>query len=209
MAGASSLTKLPADSSAGDSFGSPTARHNQLNIQEAVTGAGAGKKTGFVASEDAIAVARDEAVFPVAKRPGDNAQEHTENLPNAAELLHHEQDGVGPNQQVLLGRFVVDDDVDRVEIAGVGAVASQDSGGQSALQRGKAEDGVAVAAEDGTARTGCKVRRRRRRGGWAGTCVLDTEDFTTRAAPERNTETPAEARSVSSAEYTFRGRRQT
>jgi hypothetical protein len=43
---------------------------------------------------------------------------------------------------------MVDDDVDRIERVGAGAVLGEDAGSESALQRGETEDGVAVAAKD-------------------------------------------------------------
>jgi len=43
---------------------------------------------------------------------------------------------------------VIDDHVDRVEIGGINAVAGEDAGGEGALQRGKTEGGIAIAAED-------------------------------------------------------------
>lgn len=43
---------------------------------------------------------------------------------------------------------MIDYDVDCVEIGGTGAVAGEDGSGKRALQRGEAEDGVAIAAED-------------------------------------------------------------
>ena len=45
------------------------------------------------------------------------------------------------------GQVRVDDDVERVKIAGIDAVAGEDAGGESALQRGKAKYRVAIAAE--------------------------------------------------------------
>lgn len=43
---------------------------------------------------------------------------------------------------------MVNDDVNGIEVTRVGAVASQDAGGESTLQRRKTEDGVVVPVED-------------------------------------------------------------
>jgi len=49
---------------------------------------------------------------------------------------------------MFVGEFVIDDDVDCVEITGAGGVAGEDGCGESALQRGETEEGIAVTAEN-------------------------------------------------------------
>ncbi len=52
-------------------------------------------------------------------------------------LLQHENYGVGAGDQIFVWKVGVDCHIDRVQIAGVGAVAGKDGRGESALQRGK------------------------------------------------------------------------
>jgi len=78
-----------------------------LHIQEAVATFGTGEHAGFEAAEDAVAVAGDEAIGSVAQGLGQELEEESEKLPNSAELLQHEDDGVGASEEmfVRLGFF--------------------------------------------------------------------------------------------------------
>jgi hypothetical protein len=63
-------------------------------------------------------------------------------------LLEDEEYGFGAGEQGFVGEFVVEHYVDCVEIGGVGGVASEDGGGERALQRDEMEDGIAIPAKD-------------------------------------------------------------
>ena len=89
----------------------------------------AGKDAGFGAAEDTVAVAGDEAVSPVAEGLGQELEEKSEELPEAAELMQDEDDRVGAREEMFAGEFVIHDDVDGVEILGISAATGQDAGG--------------------------------------------------------------------------------
>jgi hypothetical protein len=63
-------------------------------------------------------------------------------------LFEDIEDGGGAGEQLFVGKFVVEDDVNGIEVAGVGAVAGEDACGERALQGGETEDGMAIAAEN-------------------------------------------------------------
>jgi len=118
-----------------------------LYIQEAGAGGFGWDGTGIVAAEDAVAGAGYEAVGPVAEGARDGSDDCGE-APEAAELVKDKNDSVGAGQQALVSEIGVHNDVDGIEVGGIRAVAGQDAGRQRALQRGEAEDGVRIAAED-------------------------------------------------------------
>ena len=68
--------------------------------------------------------------------------------PEARMLLQHENYGVGAGDQIFVWKVGVDCHIDRVQIAGVGAVAGKDGRGESALQRGKTEESITIAAQN-------------------------------------------------------------
>ena len=88
----------------------------------------AGQLVNIGASEDAVAVAGYDVVSRVAEEFGQELQQECGGPPEA-ELLQNEEDGVGAGEQIFVGEFIVDDDVDGVQIAGVGAVADEDGRG--------------------------------------------------------------------------------
>ena len=63
-------------------------------------------------------------------------------------MFEDERRGVGAGEQRFVGEFMVEDDIDRIEVGGVGAVAGEDAGGEWALQRGETEYGIVIAAEN-------------------------------------------------------------
>ena len=63
-------------------------------------------------------------------------------------MIQYEDDGVGPGEEMFAGEFMVEDDVDGVESAGVDAAAVEDVGGERALQRGESEGGIGIATEN-------------------------------------------------------------
>lgn len=63
-------------------------------------------------------------------------------------MIEDEADGVRAGKDVFVRQVVVEDNVNRIEASGVGAVAGKDAGGERALQRGEAENGTAVTAKN-------------------------------------------------------------
>lgn len=130
----------------GDAAGAP--RHSLLPVEEAAAILITRQCAGVGAAKNAIAAAGDGIVGRIAEKPGQKLQEEGGWAPEASELLEDEEGGVGAGEQRFVGEIVVEDYVDRVQIGGVDAVAGEDAGGGSALQRGETEDGMAVAAKD-------------------------------------------------------------
>src|ERR1700719_3299679 len=106
----------------------------------------AGHGADFGAAENCVAVAGYDIVGGITQEPGHRLQNECSGTTRAWELFQGEEDGIGAGEQMFVGEFVVDDDVNCVEIDGAGGVAGEDGCGESALQRG--EDGVAVTAEN-------------------------------------------------------------
>jgi hypothetical protein len=104
--------------------------------------------TGFEAAEEAVAVASYGVVGRVAEKFWDQLQQGCNWGPRACELLQDEEDGVGAGEEEFVGKSIVEDNIDRVEVAGVGPVAGEDAGDESALQRGETEERIAIAAEN-------------------------------------------------------------
>lgn len=67
--------------------------------------------------------------------------------PRAFELAQGEEDGVRAGEEAFAREFVVQDDVDGVEVTGIRAVTGEGAGGERALQRGETENGVGIMAE--------------------------------------------------------------
>jgi hypothetical protein len=119
-----------------------------LYIQKTATRFRVGKNAGFGAAEDLVAVPGDEMVSLIADNAGKDPESKAEESPASAEPLKGEKDCVGARQQVLIRQFVIQHDVDRVEIAGIPSMAIKDAGGKSALQRGKTKAVLRVALQD-------------------------------------------------------------
>ncbi len=119
------------------------------------------------AAEDAIAALGCGLVSRFPKESGYHAEKDCGCGPRATELSQHEENGISAGEEIfvcpsfgwvvrgwilanwiLANWIMVDDDVDRIERVGAGAVLGEDAGSESALQRGETEDGVAVAAKD-------------------------------------------------------------
>lgn len=101
---------------------------------------------GFVFAEDAIAIARHHLVNQIAKHFRQDTPDCGQ-LPYAAQLLKHVENGIGTCQQSFVRLAVVPDDVDRVEVVGVHAVIRHQRLRKVALQRRKSKTIVCVALE--------------------------------------------------------------
>jgi hypothetical protein len=107
-----------------------------------------GEHAIFGAAENAVAVAGDEAIPSVAQRSGQESEDDTEDLPESAKALENEDNDVRAREETFVRKFVIEDDVDGVKVLRIGIVTGQDTRGERTLQRGKAKDGVGIAAED-------------------------------------------------------------
>jgi hypothetical protein len=119
-----------------------------LHVQKTATRFRVGKNAGFGAAEDLVAVPGDEMVSPIADNEGKDPEGKAEEAPASAELLKGIENRIGARQQVLIRQFVVQHDVDGIEVAGIASVAIKDAGGKSALQRSKAKAVLRVALKD-------------------------------------------------------------
>ena len=114
----------------------------------------AGQRASVGAAEDAIAMAGDSVVSGVEEELGKESEHECGGVPRAAELGKHEErcGGAGEQEFVCLSVWTmgvrIDDDIDRIQMAGVKVVTGEDAGGEGALQRCETEDGIAVAAND-------------------------------------------------------------
>jgi len=94
-------------------------------------------------------MAGDGVVEEVAQELGQQVKEKCGGGQRRAESLEDEECCIGAGEQEFAGsRIEIEDDIDRVEIAGVEIVAGEDAGGESALQRSETKHGIAIAAED-------------------------------------------------------------
>jgi hypothetical protein len=99
-------------------------------------------------------MAGDSVVGGVSEEFGKESEHECGGVPRAAELGKHEESGVGAGEQEFVCLSVwtmgvrIDDDVDRIQMAGVKVVTGEDAGGKGALQRCETEDGIAVPAKD-------------------------------------------------------------
>jgi hypothetical protein len=103
-------------------------------------------------------MAGDSVVSGVEEELGKESEYECGSVPRAAELGKHEESGGGAGEQEFVCLFVcvsvwtmgvrIDDDVDRIQMAGVKVVTGEDAGGKGALQRCETESGIAVAAKD-------------------------------------------------------------
>src|SRR5580692_1839039 len=118
------------------------------HIQETIAIFGGRQHAGFEATEDAVAIAGDYAVSPIAEEAGLELRHETQEAPEAPELLEDEDCGVGTSQQVFIGLIGVDDDINGVEISGVRPAPRKDARGQGTLQRSEAENSCGIAAQD-------------------------------------------------------------
>jgi hypothetical protein len=122
--------------------------HLIVAVEKAVAILLAGHGAYFGAAEEAVAVAGYDVVSRIAQERRHKLHKKCEQRPRARELFQDEEDSIGAGEQMFVGEFVVEDDVNCVEITGAGGVAGEDGCGESALQRGETEDGVAVTAEN-------------------------------------------------------------
>jgi hypothetical protein len=133
-----------------------------LEIEEAAAILRAGKNAGFGTAEDAVAAPGYGVVSRFPKESGHHLEKNCGYAPTTTESLQDEENGIGPGEKIfvrpsfgwvvhgwILAHWIrVDDDVDRIESVGAGAVLGEDAGSERALQRGETEDGVAIAAKD-------------------------------------------------------------
>ena len=75
-------------------------------------------------------------------------EEEAQELPDSAEFFQDKDDGIGAREETFVGKFVIDDDVDSVEVLGICAVAGQDAGSERALQRCETKDSVGITADN-------------------------------------------------------------
>jgi len=93
------------------------------------------QRTGLVLSEDAIPVPRDQVVAPVAHSPWEQREQHRAKLPTSAKLPQDLNGCVVSRKQSLTGLLVIEHQIKRVEIIGIGIVLPQKVAGKIALQR--------------------------------------------------------------------------
>lgn len=100
------------------------------------------------AAEEAVAVAGNFVVSGFAEEFGKSLQKRCCEIPGSAELLQYEQSRTGTREQAFIFRFVVEDNINRIQIARIYAVAREDASGEIALQRSEVEGLFAVAAKN-------------------------------------------------------------
>ena len=106
-----------------------------------------GQKAAVALAEDAVAVAGNHFVSPVAKPPGDDSQQGCRNGPMSTYLSQYGNDGVGAHRNPFLGPTAVFDEVYGIQIAGIEAMTLKDSAREIALQGGEAETTVGIALQ--------------------------------------------------------------
>ena len=107
-----------------------------------------GQCAGFGADEEPEPPPGDGVVGAIAEQFGQELHEESESAPESSKLLQDEDGRSGAGEQRFVGQFMVEHDVDGVEVGGAGAVPEKDAGSEGALQRGETEDRFAIAAED-------------------------------------------------------------
>ena len=75
-------------------------------------------------------------------------EEDDEDLPDSTESFQDEDDSVRAREKMFVGKFVIGDNVDGVEVVGISPVTRKDAGREGALQRCETKDGVGIPAED-------------------------------------------------------------
>jgi hypothetical protein len=124
---------------------------------------GGGEGAGFRSAEDAVAVARDNTVTPVAERTGKQSQERRNDSPEqrsgrgwcrrggglaCSHMCEDENNRVRTRQQLLGCPFAIEHDVNRIEVPSVCSMPGQNALSQRALQRGEAKDPLGIAAQN-------------------------------------------------------------
>jgi len=122
-----------------------SAQSSSLGVQKPVPVFFFRKRADIVFAEDAVAVAGNDVVSPVAQRFGQGSQEKAYSAPESSQFSEHGDDGIGAGGGALAGFFY---EVHRIQIVRVETVLPQDSGGEVALQRGETEVGVEIAFQD-------------------------------------------------------------
>jgi len=100
------------------------------------------------ASENAVAMAGDSVVGKVSQESGNHGQGSCQRAPWDCKLAKYIKHSGGAREQILAGKFGVEDEVDRVKVGRLNAVAGQNAGCDGTLQRGETKDAIAVAAQD-------------------------------------------------------------
>ena len=104
-----------------------------------------GQKAAVALAEDAVAVAGNHFVSPVAKPPGDDSQQGCRNGPMSTYLSQYGNNGVRAHRNPFPGPTAVFDEVYGIQIAGIEAMTLKDSAREIALQGGEAEAAVDIA----------------------------------------------------------------
>jgi hypothetical protein len=121
-----------------------------LEVEEAAAILSARQFAALELAEDVVAAAGGGTVGTVADEFRWELEQKREQTPACAELLEHEQDGIGAREHELWRpvRIAVEDNIQCVEVGGTDVVAGKDAGGKSALQRCEAEGAVRIATEN-------------------------------------------------------------
>lgn len=106
------------------------------------------QRTGIVFAEDSVTVAGDQIVSPIAKPSRQQPQRKRKTLPDAAQFMQDEDYSVGPGRELLVRLVVVQDHIDGVQVARIGAESFENAACELALQRGKAETIVRIALQN-------------------------------------------------------------
>jgi hypothetical protein len=106
-----------------------------------------GERAGVEFAEDRVAIAGNKVVEGVAKGAREEVPERTANAPGASEFTEDVGDSIGAGDELFVRFLGPHYDVKRVEILGAGSVALEDASGEGALERGEAEEIVAIVAE--------------------------------------------------------------
>ncbi|HWX92861.1 MAG TPA: hypothetical protein VNY29_09535 [Terriglobales bacterium] len=116
-------------------------------VEESVALAGIGPGAGVELAEDLVAIAGNDLVQDIANHPRQCFPEETTNAAGPSEFAQDVGHGIGAREESFLGLLVVRDDVERVEIDSVGSMTSENLSGERALQRGEAEEILAIMLE--------------------------------------------------------------
>ena len=152
-----------------------------LHVQKSILVFLFGQKTAIASTEDAVAIACNYLVTPLAKPPGKDSQQDRCHAPAPTDLSQHGDDGIGTQQEAFLRLAAGFDEVHRVEVERIEGVTAQDSGREIALQGGEAESTIDVAPQaelhQSVAESANPVIKKDRRGGIICRAQRDASDL--------------------------------
>ena len=122
-------------------------KRSGLLVEESVALAGIGQRADIELAEDLVAIAGNNLVQDVANHPRQYSPEETTNAPAPSEFAEDVGHGIGAGDESFLGLLVVRDDVERLEIDSIGSITTENLSGERALQRGEAEEILAIMLE--------------------------------------------------------------